>query len=274
MSYENMGRRVLDYEICAYDGSRLRFRGPKHDLSKPYVAFLGTTETFGKFIAEPFPELAAAHLPADAVNLGMVNGGVDAYLNDPAVLDVARGADLRVVQIMGALNLSNHYFKVHPRRNDRLICPSEALRKLFPEVDFAQFHFTKAMLASLQRRSTNRYKLVCQELQDIWLARMAMLLKLLGHGTVLMWLAGKPPELDAIQTPSDPMLIDADMVTRLRALASAYVEVVPDRDALRHGTKGMHFGVMDEPAAAQMMGPEAHHQAAQALQEPCRALLE
>lgn len=273
MSYDVMGRRVLDYEICAYDGSRLNFRGPKRDLSAPYVAFLGTTETFGKFIADPFPDLVADHLPAQAVNLGMVNGGIDAYLNDPSILKVAQEADLRVVQVMGALNLSNHYFKVHPRRNDRLIAPMETLTRLFPEIDFAEFHFTKAMLMALQRHSAERYAMVCRELQDIWLARMTMLLKLLGQRTVLMWFAHNPPPENAIIAPGDPMLIDAELVGRVRAKASAYVEVVPCEKARAQGTEGMLFGAMEGPAAARLMGPAAHEQAAFALQEPCLHLI-
>lgn len=273
MTYDVMGRRGLDYDICAYDGSRLQFRGPKRDLSKPYVAFLGATETFGKYIARPFPDLVADHLPAKPVNLGMINGGLDAYLGDPAVLELAKGAELRVVQVIGALNLSNHFFKVHPRRNDRFVCAQAALLRLFPEVDFTEFHFTKAMLRALRRCSGERYEMVCRELQDIWLARMTALLRLLGDGTVLLWFAPAPPPKDAITQPSDPMLVDAEMVARMRAKSSAYVEFVPGADVLAHGTDGMLFNALEGAAAEQLMGPGAHVQAAQALQEACSHLM-
>ncbi len=273
MSYDVSGRQVLDYEICAYDGSRLKFRGPKHDLSDPYVAFLGTTETFGKFIADPFPELVSSYLPAGAVNLGMVNGGVDAYLNDPAVLDVAKQADLRVVQVMGALNLSNHYFSVHPRRNDRLVTPHDSLRQLFPKVDFAEFTFTKAMLLALKDDGPDRYEMVCKELQDIWLARMTMLLSLLGERTVLLWFADHAPPEDAVHDPQDPILIDRDLVDRMRRKTSAYVEVVPKEEAKAAGTQGMIFGPREAKAAHQMLGPIAHQEAAKALQSTCARIL-
>ena len=273
MSYDVMGRRVLDYEICNYDGSRLQFRGPKRNLTDPYVAFLGTTETFGKFVAQPYPDLLAEHLPVGAVNLGMVNGGVDAYLNDPAILEVARGAELRVVQVMGALNLSNHFFKVHPRRNDRLIGPCEPLRRLYPDLDFAEFHFTKAMLRALQRHSSERYEMICRELQDIWLARMTMLLKLLGERTIITWLADAEPPQNAVIAPRDPMLIDAELIQRIKAKANAYVEIVPPRPSLENRTKGMLFGAMEGPVAEQMMGPAAHQEVALALQETCAHFL-
>lgn len=264
-----MGRKLLDYEICAYDGSRLSFRGPKADLSQPYAAFLGTTDTFGKFIEDPFPELVAEHLPADAVNLGMVNGGIDAYLNDPAVIEVAKGAQIRVVQVMGALNLSNRFYKVHPRRNDRFVSAQDTLIKLFPEVDFTEYHFTRAMMEGLRRTSFKRYEIVCKELQDIWLARMTMLMKMLGDNTVLLWFAPDRPQDDAVIAPGEPPLIDADLVKRVRGLATSYVEVVPGERSLKLGTEGMLYSALEERAARVIMGPAAHHEAAQALQETC-----
>ncbi|MGB7318473.1 MAG: DUF6473 family protein [Planktotalea sp.] len=273
MTYNVTGLSGLNYELCAYDGSRIQFRGPKHNLNKSYVAFLGTTETFGKFVARPFPTLLAEHLPAEAVNLGMISGGLDAYLNDPAILEVAKKADLRVVQVIGALNLSNHYFKVHPRRNDRFVCARETLVRLFPEVDFTEFHFTKAMLGALQAQSAERYRMVCDELQKIWLARMTVLLKLLGERTVLLWFAGSPPPECAIEKPSDPMLIDADMVKRMRAKASAYVQSVPDPVSLNGDWNDLSQSLTSRTAAKQLMGPNAHLQAAQALQETCAHLL-
>ena len=274
MTYDVTGLCGLDYEICAYDGSRLSFRGPKRDLSKPYVAFLGTTETFGKFVAQPYPTLLGQQLPAEPVNLGMINGGLDAYLNDPAVIELAKQADLRVVQVIGALNLSNHYFQVHPRRNDRFVSASDALKRLFPEIDFTEFHFTKAMLTALNHRSDERYKMVCDELQKIWLARMTVLLKLLGERTILLWFAGHKPPANALASPSDPMLIDADMIERMRAKSSAYVEIVPDPIAIKRDQEDMLRTLVNQAAAKQVMGPNAHIQAAQALQETCLHLIQ
>lgn len=273
MSYEVLGRPGLDYRICGYDGSRLRFRGPRADLSKPFVAFLGTTQTFGKCVARPFPNLLEAHLPASSVNFGLINGGVDAYLKDPAVLELAKKAELRVVQVIGALNLSNHYFKVHPRRNDRFIRAHSTLRKLFPEVDFTEFHFTGAMLNALRGTSIERYSLVCDELQKIWLARMTVLLQLLGERTILFWFASAPPPVDAVTDPSDPVLVDADMIERMRAKSSAYVQIVPDERTLRQDRDYLAEVAMQSPAAQAAMGPAAHFQAAQALQETCAHLL-
>lgn len=273
MSYDVMDPRILDYELCAYGNARIRARGPKHDLADPHVVFMGATETFGKFIETPFPELLCKHLPAGPVNLGIVNGGIDAYLQDEAALEIARSASLRVVQVMGALNLSNSYFSVHPRRNDRLIRPHERLVRMFPEVDFADFHFNKAMLFALRDVDKARYGMVVSELRDTWLERMTQLLERLGRGTVLLWFAQRPPLREARSDPCDPMLVDRAMVEAVRAQCDAYVEIVPDLDMLARGTEGMQFGVRDREAARQMMGPSAHQAVATALQEPCLHLI-
>lgn len=273
MSYDGIGLTGLDYDLCAYEASRLMFRGPKVDFDKPYVAFLGTTETFGKFIPRPFPDLLTEHLPAQALNLGMINAGVDAYLGDAAVMSLAKKADLRVVQVLSALNQSNHFFKVHPRRNDRFVAPSEALVRMFPEVDFAEFHFTKAMLVALHACSKRRYKKLCRELQKIWLRRMSLLLEELGGPTVLLWFSASEPPKNGMTDPKDPMLVDAKMLKEIRTKASAYVTCIPDEASMEQDKTDL-LNIMASPVAiSQIMGPRAHVHASQALQEVCTQML-
>lgn len=273
MSYDGTGLSGLDYKICEYQGSRLKFRGPKAELGKPYIAFLGATETFGKFIDVPFPDLLSARLSVQTLNLGLINGGVDAYLGDTSIMSLAAGADLRVVQVLGALNQTNHYFKVHPRRNDRFVAPCEALVRLFPEVDFAEFHFTKAMLIALQACSKTRYRMLCQELQKIWLKRMSRLLDELGGPTILLWFAGAKPPKRSIIDPRDPMLVDAKMLAQLRLKATTYVECVPSAGTIDQDEKDQ-VNIMASPSAMrQIMGPNAHLQTAHALQDVCVQLL-
>ena len=273
MSFDGAGLNGLDYDVCEYDGSRLMFRGPKIDVDKPYVAFLGATEIFDKFVAQPFPTVLTKHLPAQSLNLGMINAGVDAYLGDPAIVDLAKKADLRVVQVLSALNQSNHFFKVHPRRNDRFIGASEALVRMYPEVDFTEFHFTKAMLVALHDCSERRFKILCFELQQIWLKRMSQLLKYIGSPTVLVWFAGAEPPKNGLRDPKDPMLVDAKMIEKIRGEASAYVLCVPDETALAQDNEEL-LRIMASPvAASQIMGPKAHLQAAQTLQEICTDLM-
>ncbi len=62
MAYENLGESALDYVPCRYGKSKLLFRGPKRKLTAPYVAMIGGTETYGKFVETPFPALTGVPL--------------------------------------------------------------------------------------------------------------------------------------------------------------------------------------------------------------------
>ena len=53
------GAGALDYFPCRYGASRAVFRGPERDLSRPYVALLGGSATFGKYVATPFADPAS-----------------------------------------------------------------------------------------------------------------------------------------------------------------------------------------------------------------------
>lgn len=267
MTYENPGDGSLDYYPCRYGTSRVLFRGPRRDLDRPYVAMLGSTETYGKFVPEPYPALTEAATGLRVVNLGYVNAGLDLYLKDPEVLDTAARARVTVVQIMGAQNLSNRFYTVHPRRNDRFLHASALLRHIYREVDFTEFSFTRHMLHSLQTVSTDRFEVLAEELRAAWVARMKALLGSLPGKTVLLWLANAPPPMPGRRAAleHDPLLVDCEMIGAVRAYATRYLEIVASPDAVSRGTKGMAFGPLDAPAAQLLPGPAVHRQIADQL---------
>lgn len=276
MAFVYPGGGALDYAPCRYGASRVVFRGPAKSLDVPYVAILGGTETYGKFISEPFPALVEAETGVQVLNLGAVNAGVDVYLNDPEILEIARRADAVVLQIVGAQNLSNRYYKVHRRRNDRFLGANPALRALFPEVDFTDFSFTRHMLQSLQKISPERFAVVAEELRQTWLVRMKQLLAALGPNPVLLWFsAHRPPRAER---PSDlsrePLLITAEMMQRLRPEARAVVEVISSAAAQAEAGLGLSFAPMEEPAARSVPGLTAHREVAARLTPVLRQILE
>ncbi len=61
---------------------------------------------------------------------------------------------MTVIQVMGAHNMSNRFYAVHPRRNDRFLRASLGCCKtIYPEVDFTEFNFTRHMLTALATHS-------------------------------------------------------------------------------------------------------------------------
>jgi hypothetical protein len=267
MAFEYPGDGSLDYYPCRYGKSRIMFRGPRRDLERPFVVTLGGTETYGKFVPEPYPALVEAQTGLRVVNLGFVNAGLDLYLKDRDVLDVASRAQLAVVQIVGAQNLTNRYYSVHARRNDRFLYASGLLRTIYREVDFTEFNFTRHMLQTLQAVSVDKFEVVAEELRAAWVARMKTLIKALPTKTVLLWVGNTPPPIPGRRSDltHDPLLVDNEMIAALRSLVTHYVEVTPTAEAVRCGTNGMAFAPMDAPAAKLLPGPAVHRQIADEL---------
>jgi len=275
MAYDYPGEGALDYYPCRYGKSKLLFRGPRRDLERAYVAVLGGTETYGKFVPVPYPVLVEDATGIRIVNLGSVNAGLDLYVNDPGVLEIVARAQATVVQIVGAQNLSNRYYAVHPRRNDRFLWASTPLRNLFPEVDFTEFHFTRHLLQSLQSVSAQRLEVVAAELRADWVARMVVLLDHIPGKTVLLWLGdhAPPPPGAPADLHADPILIDAAMISTARAHASDYLELVSSAAARAHGLAGMAFAPLEQPAALEVPGPAVHAEVAARLAGALRRLI-
>ncbi len=275
MAFAFQGAAALDYSVCRYGSSKVQFRGPRCDLSGPYVACLGGTETFGKFVPDPFPSLVQGRLGIPVANLACVNAGIDVFLNEPAIADVAAGAKVTVLQILGVQNLSNRYYTVHPRRNDRFVHAAPGLKALYRDIDFTEFHFTRHLLSALARKSPERFEIVAEELRMAWLSRMKLLLARLSSQTLLLWVANHAPpnRADAASLQYDPLLIDTEMLAAIRPYATGYLQVIGSPMAQLNGLRGMAFTEFDRPAAAEVLGPAVHHEVAGSLTPVLRKMM-
>lgn len=265
--YDHHGATALDYSLCRYGTPHLLFRGPERPLNGAYCAMLGGTETYGKFIERPFPQLVEDETGCTVVNLGLVNAGIDVFAGEDAVRRVSDRARVTVVQALGAQNMSNRFYSVHPRRNDRFLRASARLRAMYPEVDFTEFNFTRHMLKSLQAVSAERFGLLVEELKAAWLVQMRTLAGRMRGRTVLLWLSERSPD----QAPPDgglgvdPLFVDRPMIEAVRPHFTEYVEVVASSRARASGVDGMVFPPFEQPAAARIPGPAVHDEAAEAL---------
>lgn len=266
MKHETIDGGGLSYAPCRYGMSRIFFRGPRRRLDEPYLAFLGGTETFGKFIDRPFPALVEKGLGQPCVNFGCVNGGVDAFVNDPTIMAACHDADMTVVQVMGANYLSNRFYSVHPRRNDRFLRASTVLEAIYSEVDFADFTFTRHMLETLYAKSPDRFDIVVSELRAAWVARMKNMLGQIGERVILLWFskhALSDRNWDDYPNPLrvDPLFITQEMMNELRPQVMDIVTAQPSEVALAQGTKGMFVPPMQTKAASDMLGVSCHQEA-------------
>lgn len=270
MKYESLGEAGLIYAPCRYGNSRLVFRGPRRPLDGRYIAFVGGTETYGRFVPIPFPALIEDRLGITCVNFGCINASVEAFLNEPGVLTACSQAELTVVEVMGAQNLSNRFFTVHPRRNDRFVRASSILRALYPEIDFSEFCFIRHLLTRLHETDPERFAILRDELQTAWSARMRAFLSDIGPRTMLLWFADQlPSDLPFEARPrsgwSDPLFVTRRMVDSLRPLVRSVVMAQPSPRALERRAEGLIVPPDQSAAAAGLLGVEAHEEAATAL---------
>ena len=260
MAYERHGESLINYHHCRYKQSKIQFRGPKRQSRKGSIVFVGGTETYGKYVERPFVELVEEATGIPTVNLGAVNAGIDVFLNEDAVMELCDDASCTVVQIMGAQNMSNRFYSVHPRRNDRFLGASSLLQTIYREVDFTEFAFTRHMLGTLKKVSPEKFSTVEAELKTAWSARMTLFLsKVKSPKKLLLWVSDRPPELKGLANNfgGEPLFIDRKMIEALQPSVDRIVEVTVPRTMARN-TEGMLFPPMEESAAVQIIGPDVH----------------
>lgn len=267
MRHDRSSAGALDYAPCRYGQSKLLCRGPRRSLNAPYVALFGDSITYGKFVPRPFPALVEQTLDRTCVNMGSMNAGIDSFLHDGDLISIANAAEVTVIQALGAQNLSNRFYKVHPRRNDRFLSASPLLQAIFPEVDFTEFNFTKHMLGRLLALSPERFEAVLNELQSAWLARMRLLTDTVRSPVILLWL--RPGGVRGALGP-EPLFVTEKMVEGLHDRVQSVIAVDLPGIGRAEDMEGMIFSEMDMPAALQMPGPLSHAQIAARLSETLR----
>lgn len=267
MAFEKPGAPSLDYMPWRFAGSKLLFRGPVRRPEGRYALFLGGTETYGKFIKTPFPARLEEMTGLKCINFGWPNAGLDVFLNEPALLEAARRARAVILQVPSALNMTNRFYSVHPRRNDRFLGPSALMKSVFDDVDFTQFHFTRHLLRHLQVSAPDRFAILRIELQVSWIARMRLLLSRLGDRVILLWFSARKPgeDQDCVDVARDPAFVTRQMLTAVSDKAAALVTVRASKSAQSRGTQGMVFSDLEATAATELLGPKAHEEAARAL---------
>ncbi len=212
-----------------YGGSRLAFRGPERDTGQRFVVVLGGAAAYGRDVAAPWPDLLERRLGRPVVNLSLPQAGLDAWVGDPDVMDLIGRADGLVIHLTGAALLSNRFYSVHPRRNDRFVAASGALRHLFPEVDFTEFAFVRHMIAALAARGEARLAPLVAELQATWADRMARLVARAQGRALLVWAENAAPPARAV-LPGGVDFVDAGMVEAAAARAAGVVSLLLTRD--------------------------------------------
>ena len=222
-------------------------------------------------MATPFPALLEERLGIDCVNLGVHSAGVEVFLKDDAILDVARGAEAVIVQAMPAQNQSNALYAVHPRRNDRFLRAQVPFHSLFPEVDLTDIHFTRHLLVRLAAVSEARFETVAAVLADAWIDQMQRLLAAIDRPVIHVWFGMAPPP-PSVSFDDPTALVTKPMIECVSRDAAGMLEIVPSDLARQDPTTDMHLRASDAKRAGEFPGALAHIEAAEALAAQLRAL--
>lgn len=256
MSFEDTGTAASGAMACRYGHSKLPVRGPQREIGGHYVACLGSSETYGRFVTRPFADLLEEALERPCINLGSINAGLDSFATDADLLGIAAGADVTVLQLPGAQDLSNRFYRVHPRRNDRFLEATPLLKTVYRDIDFTEFHFNRHLMAALERVSSERFEAVREELQRLWLSRMELLIETLEGRVILLWL--RYTDNGVGDFGSGPYLVTSDMVHELESKVQAVVQVPVHVAGGSGELDTMDYGPLQAPAAAHSIGPESH----------------
>lgn len=268
---------AVDYKAYRYGRSRQLFRGPKPDLSGPYISFIGGSETFGKFVTDPFPSVLENKLSYTCANWGTPGAGPSFFLRDPVVLEACSNSSACVISVMGAVAMSNRLFSVFKRRNSRVRDTSEALQALYPDLKVSEFRFAHNMLRRMYQDDPKRFKLIEIELREAWVARMRDLLEEIETTRVLLWMSTRAPDDDFGLTDTDafvthPAFVSREMLEAITPMADLIIEYVPTAQVANAGFgEGVDIE-MDEPALP-CPSQAMHHQAAEILADPLREVL-
>ena len=213
MSESVVGTAVPTWETCVYPGSKLQCRGPARRLDEDFIAVLGGAETLSRNLSRDVSQVIEGATGVTCVNFSAAHAGPRAYLADPGLLMQVARARAVVLSIPGAHLAQNSCFRVHSRRNDRVVAQSSDLRALYPEVDFISHPFVRHMLSEMLRVSEKRFAVVRDVLRKGWSAGMADLIGAIDAPVYGLWLGQRRPE-DLAETldAGDPSFVTRDML--------------------------------------------------------------
>ncbi|MGI9367640.1 MAG: DUF6473 family protein, partial [Ruegeria sp.] len=258
MSYHLADVRTSAEPVCTYGPSTLRFRSPKRSLRGVYLACVGGDETFGRFVDQPFPALLEARLDRKCVNFGSLFCGLEALMQDETLLNFVNQAEVCVLQVPGLLGQSNRFYRVHPRRNDRVLAPTHALTALYPEVDFTDVHFVGHLIAHLQSHADARFELFVSALRSTWLKNISALLQRIAPPVILLWLRPNGEFAATVNLVKKDPVVDTAAIDDLRPYCADIVELAVRASGDSDELEDLLFGTLQQPMAEHVIGPATH----------------
>lgn len=298
--YQNLDKDIIDYKI--YDFQGLELRGPKLDNSK-YIAYIGASQTFGRFCLEPYPNLLGQKLDLGTLNLGVGGKGPAYFLNNPTILEAINKAELVILQVLSGRSTGNSVFESTDGGMHGI--------RLIDGQKMRSDRFYSELINGRDKRGLSQefMKNLVKETRENYIKLNVELLEAIKPPTIFLWLSTRTPEYKEIYglTPyqkfrknlsgfleklsngkvgffrrdinshidnllSDfPHLINRETIEAIKPYSDRYVEYV-SKAGLPHVLKNFQGEVVGKDTY--YPSPVMHQQLSELLYPVCKSILE
>ena len=166
---------------------------------------------------------------------------------------------------MPAHTMSNPFYKVHPRRNDRLVAPSAQMRRLCPGIDFRDIHYVRHLLAVVQDHSRDTFDTMVAELRALWLKRMRLVIGRIPGPVILVLISDNTAHLADDPLGGVPLFVQPAMVEDLARDCDGLVCYDATATHKSTGTRDMVFNALQARLARRLLPPACHNELAEIL---------
>lgn len=210
VGYQSTDRNVIDYDLWFEPESMFEFRGPRRDFSSSGgIVCIGAAQTFGRFVARPYPQQLSDLLEHEVLNLGRSGAGPEFYLNRPSLVARIHRADTVIVQAMSARSVSAGRFQALSNNNGVLS---------FVDGPYAgeRYLAQKAYKILRDTEGEDAFRTQIGAVQAQWLAHHRQLAEAISGDKILLWLSSAEPSNELVLKDSAvgtfPHFVTAEMV--------------------------------------------------------------
>ena len=210
--YQNLDQDIIDYEI--YDFQGLKLRGSKKLDNTKYIAYIGASQTFGRFCQEPYPNLLGKKLNMGTLNFGIGGIGPTFFLSNQTILEAVNKAELVVIQVLSGRSISNSVFE--SRDGGMLGIRLIDGKKMRSDAVFSQLVSGKDKRGLSKEFMENLVK----ETRENYVSTTIDLLKAIKPPKILLWLSTRTPEYKEIYGLTPSQKFRKDFSTFLEKLSN------------------------------------------------------
>ncbi|MEM0908384.1 MAG: DUF6473 family protein [Pseudomonadota bacterium] len=283
MSYQNADLNLLDYGDAEFGVFRQSFRKPPVTPASQYISFIGAAQTYGRYVAKPFPELIEERLDIPCFNLGTGGAGPAQFINDTEVLRAINASELCVIQVMSGRSVNSRYFSIRAVRNAQVKDISPAILSGCPELKDRQITFAHDLLHLVSLENPTLYNAVVEDLRYRWVETYKRLLSVITTQKLLFWFSERTPTDtetnygDGRELAKFPHLVNQEMIDEIKGGADAFEMCVSSEGMPQDLTRGGQPVLFNGDGSGRVENtyypsPQMHKAASETLIEPIRTL--